>query len=142
LTVLDAFAVLAFLREEPAAEAVMELLRRPTLLSAANASEVVDQLVRVSGHQEDDVVADLALLERAGMSLVPVSAEVGVLAGQLRAQHYHRERAAVSLADCLAAATALSADRALATADPALANLIRAEGGVIHPLPDSRGRLP
>jgi hypothetical protein len=30
----------------------------------------------------------------------------------------------------------------LATADPALADVVRAEGGKVHPLPDSRGRRP
>lgn len=86
--------------------------------------------------------ADLAVLSDAGMSLAPVSAEVGMLAGRLRACHYHRERMAVSLADCVGAATALSTNRPLATADPALADLIRAEGGSLHALPNSTGRLP
>jgi predicted nucleic acid-binding protein len=63
-------------------------------------------------------------------------------AGRLRAKHYHRERMAVSLADCMAAATALSMGRALATSDPALATLVRAEGGDIHGLPGSKGQLP
>lgn len=142
MTVLDAFAVLAFLRDEPAAGAVADLLRRPTTLSAVNATEVVDQLVRVFGRDPDDVQADLALLEHSGLHLAPVSAEIGILAGRLRARHYHRDRMAVSLADCVAAATALSAARSLATADPALAALMRTEAGTVHALPDSAGRLP
>lgn len=56
--------------------------------------------------------------------------------------HEGREPVAVSLADCVAAATALSTGRSLATADPPLANLLRAEGGKIHALPDTTGRLP
>jgi predicted nucleic acid-binding protein len=63
-------------------------------------------------------------------------------AGRLRARHYHRNAMAVSLADCIAAATALSLDRPLATADPALAALVRAEGGQVRGLVDSKGRLP
>lgn len=142
MTVLDAYAVLAYLRDEPAAELVAELLHSPTVLSAVNAAEVVDQLVRVYGRDPDDVHGDLAVLSHAGMHLAQVSAEVGILGGRLRARHYHRERMAVSLADCMAAATALSTGRPLATSDPALAAVVRAEGGDLHALPDSSGRVP
>ena len=142
MTVLDAYAVLAFFRDEPAAEEVSVLLTSPTVLSAVNAAEVVDQLVRVYGRVADDVHGDLAVLSHIGMDVAPVSAETGILAGRLRARHYHRERMAVSLADCVAAATALSLGRPLATSDPALAAMIRAEGNDVHALPDSRGRPP
>lgn len=142
MIVLDAYAVLAYLRDERAAQEVGELLGGPTRLVAVNAAEVLDQLVRVYGRAPDDVHADLVMLAHTGMELAAVSAEVGVHAGRLRACHYHRERMAVSLADCIAAGAALSTDCALATADPALASLVRAEGGRVHPLPDTAGRLP
>lgn len=142
MTVLDAYAVLAYLRAEPCADDVAALLRTATILSAANAAEVVDQLTRVYGSDPDDVHADLALLANAGMQLAPVTADLGLLAGRLRAKHYHRDRVAVSLADCIAAATALTINRPLATSDPALAGVVRAEGGRIHGLPDSRGISP
>ena len=142
MTVLDAYALVAYLRGEAAANDVATLLRMPTILSAANAAEVLDQLVRVYGRDADDVHADLALLANAGMHLAPVTADAALLAGRLRARHYHRQRMAVSLADCIAAATALSERRPLATADPALAALVRTEGGKIHGLPDSAGRTP
>ncbi len=51
----------------------------------------------------------------------PVSADLGLLAGRLRSKHDHRDRVAVSLADGMAAATALSSNRPLATSDPPLA---------------------
>jgi len=142
MTVLDAYAVLAYLRDETAAELVTELLHSATVLSAVNATEVIDQLVRVYGRDPDDVHADLALLSHAGMQLCPVSVDVGVHAGRLRARHYHRGRMAVSLADCVAAATALSSGLPLATSDPALAAVIRAEAGELHALPARAGRLP
>ena len=142
MTVLDAYAVVAYLRAEACADDVALLLREPSTLSAANAAEVVDQLTRVFGRDPDDVHADLALLANAGMELAPVTPEVGLLAGRLRAKHYHRDRAAVSLADCIAAGTALILGRSLATSDPALASVVRAEGGEIHGLPDSRGVRP
>jgi len=142
LTVLDAYAVLAYLRGEPCAGDVAELLRGRTVLTAANAGEVLDQLVRVYRRDPDDVHGDLALLANAGMDIVGVSADQGLAAGRLRARHYHRERRAVSLADCIAAAAALELQRALATSDPALAALVRAEGGQVHALADSHGVVP
>lgn len=142
MTVLDAYAVLAFLRGEDAADEVAALLRAGTTLAAVNAAEVVDQLVRVWGRDGDDVEGDLALLGAAGMHLHPLDAEMALHAGRLRAAHYHRERCAVSMADCVAAATALRLDAPLATSDPALAGLVRGVGGEVLALPDSRGRRP
>lgn len=142
MTVLDAYAVLAYLRGEVGAGEVAALLRSPTVLCVLNAAEVMDQLVRVYGRDPDDVEADLALLSQAGMALAPVSVEVAFLAGRLRARNYHRENMALSLADCVATATALSGGRRLATADPALARLLRREGGEVEALPDSLGSRP
>lgn len=142
MTVLDAYAVIAYLRGEASASEVAGLLRGPTTMSVVNAAEVVDQLVRVFGRDADDVHGDLALLANDGMDLVPGDAAVAVAAGRLRARYYHRERMAVSLADCIAAACALALRQPLATADPALATMVRSEGGKVHGLADSRGRVP
>ncbi len=142
MTVLDAYAIITYLRAEPSSAEVAELLRRPTQLTAVNAAEVCDQMVRVFGSDPDAIEADLALLGHAGMALVPVSPEMAIEAGRIRARRYHRQHTAVSLADCIAAAAALAAAQPLATADPALADVVRAEGGDIRPLPDSKGRRP
>lgn len=142
MVVLDAYAVIAYLRGEPCGTEVAQLLREPTQLTAVNAAEVCDQMTRVFGADPDTVEADLALLEHAGMAIIPVTPELAIEAGRLRSRRYHRQRAAVSLADCIAAALALRADQALATADPALAEVTLAEGGTVYPLPDSKGQLP
>lgn len=142
MTVLDAYALLAFLMAEPAADDVEALLRSATVISAINTAEVLDQLVRVQGRDIDDVHADLATLSQAGVQVMAVTSGLGYEAGRLRAVHYHRDRRPVSLADCVAAATALAVDLPLATSDPDLAAVVRAEGGAVHPLPDSAGRLP
>ncbi len=91
-------------------------------------------MVRVFGSDPDRVEADLALLSHAGMTVQAVTHELGMEAGRIRARRYHRDRAAISLADCVAASTALAARQPLATADPALAAALRAEGGDVHPL--------
>lgn len=142
MTVLDAYAVIAYLRGEPSADEVAELLHGPTILTAVNAAEVLDQMIRVFDSDPDAVEADLALLSHAGMTVQAVTHELGMEAGRIRARRYHRDRAAVSMADCVAASAALAARRPLATADPALAAVLRAEGGDVHPLPDSRGKRP
>lgn len=78
----------------------------------------------------------------AGLDVQAVTPGVALKAGRLRARHYQRERRAVRLADCLIAAAALRAGQPLATADPALAALVREEGGEVEPLPDSAGEAP
>ena len=142
MTVLDAYAVIAYLRGEPAADEVSELLRGPAILTSVNAAEVRDQMVRVFGADADGMEADLALLGHAGLTFQAVTYELGLQAGRIRGRRYHRERAAVSLADCVAAAAALASACPLATCDPALAEVVRTEGGQVHPLPDSKGRRP
>ena len=142
MTVLDAYAVIAYLRGERCAPEVATLLKSATTISGINAAEVVDQLVRAYGHDADDVHADVAMLTRAGMQIEPVTSTTALLAGELRSRHYHREHCAISLADCVAAATALDKQSPLATSDPALAKVVRAEGGALHALPDSKGKKP
>lgn len=141
MTILDAYAVVGFLVEEPVAGEVEDLLPEGTL-SAANAAEVVDRLVRLHSLTPDDVEAELAALAEGGLRIVEVGPAIGLSAGKLRARHYHRERRPVSLADCLAAATALARKEPLATADPSLAALVREEGGTVIALPDSAGHRP
>lgn len=142
MIILDAYAVIAYLRGEPSSGEVAELLRQPTQLTAVNAAEVCDQMIRVFGRDPDSIEADLALLAYAGTDMLPVTPNLAIHAGRLRARHYHRQHCAVSLADCIAAAAALTTSHPLATADPALATLLSTEGGQVHPLPDSKGRLP
>ena len=142
MTVLDAYAVIAYLRGEPCADEVSDLLRGPAVLTSINTAEVRDQMVRVFGADADGMEADLALLCHAGLTVQAVTHELGMQAGRIRARRYHRERAAVSLADCVAAAAALAIDSPLATSDPALAEVLRSEGGKVHPLPDGKGQRP
>lgn len=134
MTVLDAYAVVAFLRGEKAADEVAQLLRSPTWLCAANAAEVMDQLIRVDGHDRDEVEIRIATLVADGMTIHPVTDDIGIEAGVLRARHYNQRACNVSLADCLAAATAIRLRMPLATADPHLLDLVHAEGGDVHSL--------
>jgi predicted nucleic acid-binding protein len=104
-------------------------------------SEVVDRLIRTHG------VDPAALSERLGamidevLPVLPTDQRVAWRAGELHADHYHRVRAALSLADCLLLATAEPEDE-VATSDAAVIATARKLGIGAIPLPDSRGARP
>lgn len=126
MSVLDAYAVIAFLRAEPAAEVVQPVLESgDTVLTAIGVAEVVDHLVRVIGVEEEQAVLDVAQLGL--LEGYPVDAELGLAAGRLRARQYHRTRCSVSMADCVAAEVARSLGRPLVTSDPHLLDMCNKE---------------
>jgi predicted nucleic acid-binding protein len=138
--VLDSYAVLALLKDEPAATQVQQLVedQNDAALTPLGIAEVLDHLVRLAGAEEDEAVLDLAQLGLA--TPTAVGAELAVRAGLLRARHYHRKNRAVSLADCVAAETARPRNSQLASADPHLLDLCQDEGIAVISLPDSSGR--
>jgi PIN domain nuclease of toxin-antitoxin system len=138
VTVLDAYAVLAFLRGEAAAAAVGSLLGTPPAsLTVLAVAEVLDHLVRLAGVDEDDAALDLAQLGL--LDGIPVPAATGVAAGLLRARRYHRTRCAVSLADCVAAEVARARHEPLATSDPHLLDVCHTEGIPVAVVPGPDG---
>ena len=141
MIVLDAYAVLALLKGELSADEVAQLLARDeqAVLTGLGVAEVVDHLVRLVGAHEDDAVLDVAQL---GLDTPqPLDAGLALRAGLLRARHYHRKNRAVSRADCVAAETARPAGSLLATADPHLLDMCRAEGIAVIPLRDTSGQV-
>ena len=143
MILLDAYAVIAYLQADPHAGAEVRRLiavedSPAAALGVVNAAEVLDHLIRIRGVDPDAAVLDVAQL---GLDVRPVDDRIGVLAGLLRARHYHPRQRQVSLADCFAAATLLVSDdiEGLATSDPHLLDLVHAEGGHTVPLPDSDG---
>lgn len=126
--VLDASAIIAFLRDEPAAPRVAELLRgERTRMSTVSAAETVDVLVRRYGWATDDVVAAVEQLHVAGVEAVTPSLDIATRAGELRAQLFDRRTRRISLADCFVLATAELGDR-VATGDKLLAAAARNAG--------------
>lgn len=111
-------------------------------VSAINLAEVVDVMARIYGRTPAETLDALALLESGGLRVAPVDADIGLDAGALHAQHYDRRTSALSMADCVALATARMLQEPLATSDPALAAAARASGVVVVVLPDRRGRRP
>ncbi|MEO8267116.1 MAG: PIN domain-containing protein [Ilumatobacteraceae bacterium] len=141
MTVLDSFAVLALLKDEPAASRVELLIRSDAgaALTALGVVEVLDHLIRLVGVDEDDAVLDLAQLGLAEPFIVDSS--VATRAGLLRARHYHRRSRAVSLADCVAAETARDRASHLVTSDPHLLETCAIEGIAYIALADTSGTI-
>lgn len=84
----------------------------------------------------------LASVVRAGLTVVPCDEPIAVRAGELRARWYDRRTAAISLADCVAAATADSLRAKLVTSDAVLCRVAKRAGIDVHPIPNSAGRRP
>ena len=144
MTVLDASALIAVLKNEPAAAQVGDLLRRrphPSI-SGANLAEVVDHLIRVDRLPTEDVNDAIDLLIAGGLDVEPYWLTHARRAAAIRATYYHRTQNPISLADaaCIATARLLATD--LATSDPALARTARDLGLEVIPLPDSSGASP
>lgn len=140
--VLDASAVVALLRDEPAAGEVESLLHSDTgSILAVNRAEVMAALLRL-GVADEPVALALQELQEAEVLQVPLDVPTGDLAGRLRAVHYRKRDSAVSLPDCCALAHAMRTSGRLATCDPALVAAARAEGVEVVALPDSSRRRP
>ena len=141
MIVLDAYAVLALLKGEPAAAPVRRLLEGEpgASLTALGVGEVIDHLVRVADASEDEAALDLAQLGLA--EPVPIDSAAAMRAGLLRARHYHRRDRAVSLADCVVAETARSGSAAVATSDPHLLDMCDEEAIDVLVLPNSQGAI-
>jgi predicted nucleic acid-binding protein len=126
VTVLDAYAVIAYLRAEPAAREVRPLLDgHDATLTAVGVAEVIDHLVRLAGADEEEAALDLAQLGL--LEGIVVAPDLGLAAGRLRARRYHRSHCPVSMADCIAAEAARQAGTSLATSDPHQLDICRRE---------------
>jgi PIN domain nuclease of toxin-antitoxin system len=125
---LDAFALIALLAEEPAADEVEALLRRgESAMTAVNLAEALDVLQRVQGIPRERLEAVVTPLLSEEIALVVVDERMAMDAADIRARRYHRTRAPISLADCLLLAATGESDE-LATADGPLIRVAEAEG--------------
>jgi PIN domain nuclease of toxin-antitoxin system len=140
-TVLDAYAVIAALVGERA-RAQVEPLLKEAVVCAANLTEVVDVCVRVHANAERLVRERVDWLISGGLEIAALESALALDAGALRARYYRRRHCEISQGDCCALALAKHRGLPLATADPDLAAVARAEGVELIGLPDSNGRRP
>lgn len=132
---LDAFALIALLAEEPAADEVEALLRGgEAAITAVNLAEALDVLQRIQGISRERLQELTMPLVGDRMRLVPIDERIARDAADIRARRYHRIRAPVSLADCILLAATGESD-ALATADGALIRVAKAEKVQVRTLP-------
>ncbi len=123
-------------------EVEAELRRGSAGITAVNLAEVIDQLIRPARRSQQDVDTSLASLVAGGLRVIPVDESIGRLAGRLRARHYDRRSAPISLGDCVALAASSVLGATLATADPPLASVAKRTGVNVLRLPDSKGKRP
>jgi PIN domain nuclease of toxin-antitoxin system len=140
-TLLDAYCVVALLAGEPAGGTVQAMLREaPCEIPAVNLAEAADVLERVYSIPETDVRRVVEPIE--ALMVRPVDARIAWRAAFLRSKYYARRTSELSLADCILLASARPEEDAIATADPPVAIVARAEGIRVVGVPDSSGRLP
>lgn len=128
MILLDAYALVALLRDEPAADRVESLLRdERCAIPSINLAEVLDQLLRVD-RVEARVLAEVVSPMLSGsVDVLSVDLEAAWLTAEIRARHHRKKDSVLSLADCVLLASAISSE-GIATADPALIEAARLEG--------------
>jgi len=114
--VLDSWAILAFLQDEPAAGQVEAVLAesqesiRPAVIIVVNLGEVWYQVARKSSEKKADETVNE--LEKAGLRVEEIDWELARLAAGFKARHR------LAYADCFAAALAKREGAEVLTGDP------------------------
>ncbi len=135
MTVLDAYALISLLGGGVAQRKVEEILRTgTTAVATTSLAETIDVLARRYRVAPEASTPVIERLLEGTISPVPLDVSVAVRAGSLRARHYHRTDRPLSLADCVALASAAEGD-SIATADPAMLAAARADGIAVVQLP-------
>jgi uncharacterized protein with PIN domain len=140
---LDAYALVALIADEPAAPIVEEILRSgEAAITSMNLAETVDVARRVHAHEEEHVRDAVEPLLLGGhISLIAPGGTTAWRAVHLRSAYYDRRARAVSIADCFLLAVAGADDR-IVTADRSIVDIAQIEGIAVLPLPNSAGHLP
>ncbi len=138
MIVLDAYALLAYLRDETAAGAVEALLRGgDCVINTVNLAEVLDQLARVDRVDMREVEGALSGLIGGPVAVATTDEPMSWRVAEIRARYYDRKERDLSLADCFLLASA-GPDDVIATADGDVASAAREEGIEVRRLPSRR----
>jgi PIN domain nuclease of toxin-antitoxin system len=118
LTLLDAYALIAFLVGGPARAEVRGILREGGVaVASANLAETLDVSQRVHGLPIARAMEVLEPLLEDTLAVIALDATTARAAAELRASYYHRSDRPISLADAVLLASA-KPDWRIATADP------------------------
>jgi predicted nucleic acid-binding protein len=135
MTLLDAYALVAFLVDGPEAAEVRGLLREgDAAVATANLAEALDVSQRVHGLPVTRAMDVLAPLLEGPLRSLALDIAVARRAAEIRSRHYHRSKRPISLTDAVLVAST-PADGRLATADPDLLAVAREEGLRVVALP-------
>lgn len=128
MTLLDAYALVAFLVGGPASAQVRAVLREGgAAVGSANLAETLDVSQRVHGLPIARAMEVLDPLLGDLMKVIPLDADVARAAAEMRSRHYHRSSRPISLADAVLLASAKGEDR-IATSDPDVLAVAETEG--------------
>jgi predicted nucleic acid-binding protein len=118
VTLLDAYALIAFLVGGPATSQVRAILREGQVaVTSANLAETLDVSQRIHGMAIARAMDVLDPLFEGPLLVISLDAVIARATAEIRAKHYHRSSRPISLADAVLIASAKPADR-IATADP------------------------
>ena len=127
MTLLDAYALIAFLVGGPAAVEVRAILREgDAAVATANLVEALEVSQRVYGVPIPRAVEILEPLLEGPLTTIPLEYLLARRAAEIRARHYDRSTRPISLADAILLASAKHDDR-IATADPDVLAVARDE---------------
>jgi PIN domain nuclease of toxin-antitoxin system len=138
MILLDASCIVSLFGGEPGQHDVVAALTVSCGMNVLNRAEVINRLAR-RGAPADTVAADLDTL---GISFESLTVEVADKAANLRTHHYHRIQRPLSMADCVALATAMDMGSALATSDVHLATTCVEVGCPVVEVANSKGVYP
>lgn len=135
MTLLDAYALIAFLVGGPATAHVRRILREgDAAVATANLAEALDVCQRVRGLPIPRAMEIVDPLLEGPLRALPLDRAVALRAAEIRAEHYHRSARPISLADAVLVASAGQGDR-VATADPDVLAVAEAENVATVVLP-------
>jgi uncharacterized protein with PIN domain len=142
VTLLDAYALVALVADEPAADQVEGILRDgDARVVVVNLAEAVDVCSRVRNLSIEEVRAAVEPLILGNVLSLAVSDEPQAwLAAEIRSEHYDRKSAALSMADCFLLAHGVTDGGPIATSDPPLASVAAVLELEVVGLPDSSGK--
>jgi predicted nucleic acid-binding protein len=135
VTLLDAYALVAFFVGGPAAPQVRGLLRDgQTAVATANLAEALDVSARTYGLPVERAMEILEPLLDGTLGCVSLDLARAPRAASIRARHCHRAERPISLADAILIASAEPGDQ-IATADPDVLAVAEAEAIATLALP-------
>ena len=128
MTLLDAYALIAFLIGGPAAPQVRLILReRDAAITTTNLIEVLDVSQRLRGLSIARTMEVLGPLFDGSLTAISLDLPCARRAAEIRARHYRRSTCPISLADAVLLAQAGATDR-IATSDSHILAIAREEG--------------